>query len=158
MNNFANKLAFLAVGAFACEPDYPGDYCCRVFKDQNYEGDSANLCLTEPDLRPELWFDMSIYGLENSVSSYACGSKVAYDFCKDEAGKDCGSLNGSWGAGTEYNALVGLNDQLELVKLRTYDASENAAIVVYDDINCNGASARFYATKDVNKDATYTYS
>ena len=55
---------------------------------------------------------MSDYGLENSVSSYICGSKVAYDFCTDEAGKECGSLNGSWGAGTEWNALVDLNDKL----------------------------------------------
>ena len=46
MNNFANKLAFLAVGAFAGVADYPGDYCCHVFRDVDYEGDSKNLCLT----------------------------------------------------------------------------------------------------------------
>ena len=49
-------------------------------------------------------------------------------------------------------------DKLTLLKLRTYNASDLGAVVVYNDPDCASKSGRFYGSKDTNFDATYTYS
>ena len=90
------------------------------------------------------------------MSSYICGANVAYDLCYN--GIECGYWYGNWGAGTEWNNQEDGNDSMSLLKLRTYDASERGAVVVYNDANCNGASGRYYANKDPKLDSTYTYS
>ena len=63
MNNFTTSLALMAATAFAGVADYPGDYCCRLFRDRDFNGDSVSLCLDDPDLVSEEWFYMADYGL-----------------------------------------------------------------------------------------------
>ena len=101
---------------------------------------------------------MRDYNFDDRMTGYVCGSEVAYDFCNDPLGYECGYGKGSWGAGTQWNRHIGADDRLTLLKLRTYDAAEHGAVVVFNDPDCTGVSGRFYANKDSNQDATFIYS
>lgn len=159
MNKLANSLALLAATASAGVADYPGDYCCRIFKEDNFGGEFADFCLKDIEFTTEQWWLMDVYGFENSMNSYICGAKVAYDFCDDGVGSDCGNLHGSWGAGTEWNPSIGNEaNKMSLLRLRTYDASDNGAVVVYNNPDCAGMHGRFYGSKDSSYDATFVYS
>ena len=68
---------------------YPGDLCCRLYADQNYSGDTEDVC-----------YDYETYGADgqqsvglsssmvNRATSWWCGKNVAYDFC-DNGDTDC---------------------------------------------------------------------
>ena len=113
------KLAALMVPAALAYDTYPGDLCCRIYKDKNYGGDHVDAC-----------YDYDTYGryglqavnlgdFSNKASSWWCGKSVAYDFCLN--GEDDCKLSG---AGNGRSPQMGKGDRLDVVKMRYYDAAE----------------------------------
>ena len=153
MNKLTISLALMAATAFAGTANYPGDYCCRLYRDPFYEGQVVDVCLDDPSNPKAQLFDMRDYGMEYAMSSYICGAKVSYDICTES--DRCGNGSGSYGAGTEWNFNMGTSsNRLLIFKMRPYDASEHGAVIVYNNADCSDVSGRYYANKDTSV-ATY---
>ena len=90
--------------------------------------------------------DLSTLGWDNRVSSYYCGKNVWFDFCNDEIGSFCKNpQNFNSGAGHMRNyGIRFLNNHMSSAILGPYDPAEVGAVTLFEDIDCSGASARFY--------------
>ena len=49
--------------------------CCQLFKEEEFKGDSHELCLNKPFVLPD--------GFKDNFESWACGPYVIIDFCED---------------------------------------------------------------------------
>ena len=88
---------------------------------------------------------MSDYNFSDKVSSWYCGKKVAYDFCKDGPDGNCDIKNGDRGAGNIKSALKEKSQRFTSVYLSEYDSMEEPAAILFDEIDCNGRFGRFFA-------------
>ena len=134
---------------------YPGDSCCELYKDYNYEGESLKLCYTIKDGSPQE-FDLRTYDdFDQSVDSWYCGKNIAYDFCDLGVGEDCTGGRGESGAGTVRNGVIGMHNDLTSLRIWPYDASDRGAVTVFENRDCTGATGRFYANSNPNMYADY---
>lgn len=90
------------------------------------------------------------------MSSYECGSAVAFDLCNNTSGT-CTSKYGSTGAGHVRTSQAGHNDNVDRLYLRKYDPTVQGAIVAFKDAGCKNNSGRFYSSTDFSP-ASYTKS
>ena len=73
-------IAAALVAIASAQIDYPGDYCCELFDDWEYEGTSKLLCI-DNDTGPEgKWFNLYHEDFNNITKSFWCGSKVIHEF------------------------------------------------------------------------------
>ena len=164
-NNFEKILAsFVLVNSAAAGNVYPGDKCCTLYRDSNFEGDQLNLCFDEDTYGrhgQQQWIlrDFNLPNSsdqwENRVSSYWCGKNVAYDFCDKYYG-DCAGETGMSGAGHVMNRKFGHNDKADRIRMRYYDAAERGAAMIFRDKNCEHDAGRFYADPNTAHTAKYT--
>ena len=88
---------------------------------------------------------MSDNNFSDKVSSWYCGKKVAYDFCKDGPDEDCDKKIGDRGAGNIRSALKEKGQRFTSVYLSEYDPMEEPAAILFDKVDCNGRFGRFFA-------------
>ena len=123
---------------------YPGDYCCRLYKGYNWNGNYKNFCMSETaDYKN---YDLKTYGYNNNVSSYYCGQHVHYNFCNTRDQSTCASnTDSNSGAGTHMSPVIGNNDFMSTLQLRPYDIEKNAAVTLFMIDNCQDKSGAFFA-------------
>ena len=133
----------------AYTPEYPGDNCCILFDEPNWEeGSSLTLC-RDPNLKTQL-FDLHDYDFDNKASSGYCGKNVAYDFCDNGPDKTCDRIEGNRGAGNDRSAQIEFNNSVTSVYLSEYDPQEQPAAILFSDNNCTGRFGRFFAPNEHN--------
>ena len=102
---------------------------------------------------------MHDYDFNDSVDSWYCGKKIAYNFCSEFEGDDCSTAsNGNSGAGTARAPSMGNGDELTTLLIWPYDGAKQGAIIVFRDNDCSNSTGRFYANTDPNMYAEYTKS
>ena len=74
---------------------------------------------------------MRDYNFNDIVTSWDCGAKVAYDFCNDPTGSDCGGNNGNSGAGNARTTHTRSDDKLTILQMRNYDPMGQAAVLLF---------------------------
>ena len=60
----------------------------------------------------------------DTVDSWSCGNKIAYDMCNAEEWRDCTYMQGQTGAGTARNPHTGHGDSMTSLKMRPYDGAK----------------------------------
>ena len=122
----------------------PGDFCCTIYPEQNFKGESFTYCLQDQDE------DVRVFkiggGLNDTMSSWDCGKKVIYNFCKhyDFFDYNCTRDRGESGAGRARNPTAGRNDEMSMLRLQRYNVMEKGAVTTFTGKDCTGISARFY--------------
>ena len=168
-NNFEKKvLASFAIAlvnsAAAGDMSYPGDLCCTLYRDNDFEGSQLKLCLDTDTYGfngQQQWIlrDFNVNSSddtwENRLSSYWCGKNVEYDFCHNYYGT-CDGKKGMSGAGNVKNPKIGYNDHADRLKMRYYDATERGAVTLFKDKDCKYDTGRFYADAEATQIASYT--
>jgi len=72
------------------------------------------------------------------ASSYACGSKVIYDFCDRDGNFDfCSGGLGIFGAGPSRSEFMGNQDRASMIYMNCKNPHKEPA-VVFDGYNCMG--------------------
>ena len=67
----------------------------------------------------------------DKASSWACGRRVAYDFCKNKTVDNCEGDNGNSGAGNAHSGQIGNKNSMSTIKLYKYDPSSLAAVTAF---------------------------
>ena len=134
--------------------EYPGDLCCRLWRDKSFGGNYLTFCL--PDANTSQGWDMRDYGFDDQAGSRYCGKNVAYEFCDDPVDSTCAYSKGLSGAGTWAASDIGHNDNLTYLHMEPYDVSELGAVTLFEHPNCTGTSGRYYASTEDGAPATYT--
>ena len=70
-------------GQFVPQAEYPGDYCCRLYKDTNFTGDTELLCHSGEDSTYNKGMAASSISFNNRTSSFMCGKHTWFNFVKD---------------------------------------------------------------------------
>ena len=76
-----------ASGQFVPKVQYPGDLCCDLFNDENFEGKSKRYCNDGIGTAMKQW-DMIEERFDNKFSSLYCGKNTWYNFC-DHGAESC---------------------------------------------------------------------
>ena len=134
--------------AIAASLDYPGDLCCRFYRDANYGSSYQDFCLPDSDTNG-VW-DMRDYDFGDQAGSFYCGKNVAYDFCDDPADKTCKYGNGGSGAGTWASYRIGHDDEMTYLHMTPYDVTVLGAVTLFEHPNCTGTMGRYYASTKHN--------
>ena len=119
---------------------YPGDYCCALYKDSYYAGDTKTLC--HDPTQESTVFNLGEMGFNDEVSSWTCGKLISYQFCKDDS-PDCTGKKRESGAGTIADHQIGNNDWVTDVVLYNYDSTTQGAITMFEEKDCSGLSAGY---------------
>lgn len=126
---------------------YPGDECCMLYVEYDF-GTNGYLNVCKPYNVNPFTYDIQ-HGdyswMNDKMSSWYCGKKVAYDFCAITVGADCTGDNGNSGAGTARNFHYKKNDRTSVIILYDYNPEIQGAVTMFDDPGCSGKSGRFYA-------------
>ena len=143
-------------GQFPPQAVYPGDYCCRLYKDINFNGETELLC---HDGVESTEYNMSMNDSEiefnNRTSSFMCGKHTWFNFVKDKNHDAQAEVlqygRVMSGAGNTKNNNINIydwTDTLSRVQLGYYDALTMGAVNVYNSYGCDGPSARLYYNPD----------
>ena len=152
------------IGGFKPIVDYPGDDCCFIYDEHNfdYRGNREpnhniddrrkqichNGSRTEYDLHPMGWGD--------KLGSYICGKNVWFDFCKDGLSSCHNGDNVNSGAGHTRNyAVRHMDSRASYVVMGPYDPRQIGAVTLFEDNDCSGASGRFYWDPETASSGTY---
>ena len=153
------------VGGFKPVVDYPGDNCCYLYdeyqfdwageREENHDIDQRRELICHNGHRTDI--DVAALGWNNKVSSYYCGKNVWFDFCNGGVGSNCkGSQRFNSGAGHMKNfAIRYLGNQMSSAILGPYDPREVGAVTLFEDEDCSGASARFYWDPESLENGTF---
>ena len=109
------------------EPNFtaPRDECCNLYADANYGGGApVTFCL--PEGGDNLF--SSLDSFNDKTSSWACGKRVAYDFCNNDS---CDGDNGNSGAGNAHSSQIGNDNSMSSIHLYKYDPASQAAVTAF---------------------------
>ena len=99
---------------------YPGDRCCRIFTEANYQGDFKDFCLG--DGQNLLEFYMPDYDFDDVMSSWICGASLAYEFCWGHPVMACNNGWGWWGAGSSRDPLFAdYENEMTTLNISSFD-------------------------------------
>lgn len=149
-------VALFSLGtAASTSPAYPGDYCCTLYSEEYYEGQSDTFCISEK-IETYEW-DLADYGFGDTMSSYACGKNVTYEFCLNSNDNCGGELDQAMsGSGTINNfSVTSQTNKANLLILTLYDPEELRAVTVFTDKDCAGISGNFPENEDPTQWLTY---
>ena len=127
---------------------YPGDYCCRVYEDFNYKGESQLFCYDIEKLGKsdtKMWH-LGGHLYENNAKSWSCGKHVSYEFCRLNSNGNCEHNNGWSGAGSAKSSSSVIDRKwldMGTLNMRYYDATKLGAVTIFHDNNCTGVFADF---------------
>ena len=121
-----------AMLAVACQAlNYPGDSCCDLYADKNFNGQRVHACLGDalsptPTPAPA---GMTIkylpdFDFHDKMSSYWCGKNVYWFMCTGTSG-DCDGHHGLSGGGNTRNRQMSYGDDVDRVFLQHYDADRS---------------------------------
>ena len=89
LTNFAMTL--LVAAQANATINYPGDLCCTLYDNYNYEGAAFSVCYDAyRQGSQDYWLDPTYH-----VKSWWCGKNISYDFCEDNSGSRCQSGAGA---------------------------------------------------------------
>jgi len=151
-------------GAFQPFVQYPGDNCCYLFDDVNFDNwgrrdqntniDDFRKLICHDGTRTTI--DLHPSGWGNRASSYMCGKNVWYDFCRYGTNDCVGGDRTNSGAGFLRNYAIGhMNNSLSNAILGPYDPSELGAVTLFEGPECSGASGRFFWDPDTDESGTF---
>ena len=89
-------------------------------------------------------FDLNNLGFNDVVSSWNCGKKISYEFCKDSDTSNCVGDNRESGAGTIVNKSMHHDNWVTSVILKNYNPFKLGAVTMFKDGDCKGLSASFF--------------
>ena len=112
---------------------YPGDYCCALYTDSNFLGNTKTLC--HDPANEESYFNLVSIGFNDKLSSFSCGQKVSYTFCKD-TNYDCNHDDRASGAGTILSHEMRHNDWATYFKMKSYDPFTLGAVTTFNWNDC----------------------
>ena len=146
---------FSLVSKASTTPDYPGDYCCILYSEENYWGLSKTFCITA-SIETYEW-DLANYDFSDTMSSYQCGKNVTYEFCLNSSDNCGGELDQAMsGSGTINNSNVSSQpNKANLLILTLYDAEVLGAVTVFTERDYTGISGNFPQHEDHNRDQIY---
>jgi len=153
------------VGGFKPLVDYPGDNCCFLYENHNFDHGGNRLPSSDVTARrlqichtgSRTVINTHDLGWGNRASSYICGKNVWYDFCRDGVGRDChnGDLRNSGAGYVRNHAIRHMDNRLSTAILGPYDPREIGAVTLFEDALCSGASARFYWDPESSSSGTF---
>ena len=153
LSSFA--LATLLVAVQVSAEEYPGDFCCELWVDANFGGDSLKKCYDHDELGNNGTLESILPGgFTGNIESWSCGKNVQYDFCYNN-NDDCTGDYAEGGAGTNKNAVKGHPNWLRRFILTYYDDAERPAVTTFTGPDCTDLSGRFEASHDRNGKAQY---
>ena len=133
---------------------YPTDYCCTIYEHDGFNGAQKTVC-ADPNSDEIQVYDLDGDYMEDRMSSWWCGKNTGYRFLNNEV-KEGYSTNQMSGAGTARNYNSGHNDDISSIHIWRYFPDKQGAVTLYDDDNCTGSSAAFYAPSETF--AKYSYN
>jgi hypothetical protein len=97
---------------------------------------------------------MKDLGMNDSMTSYACGKGVKADFCNNDRNDDCYNGNGTHVAGPSKSPDVGRGDKMTTAKLYCHDYENYHAAMAFRDSNCKSDMMRI----DIGKNRSTYYN
>jgi hypothetical protein len=97
---------------------------------------------------------MKDLGMNDSMTSYACGKGVKADFCNDYPNDDCYNGNGTHVAGPSKVPNVGRSNKMTTAKVFCHDYENYHGAMAFRDSNCKSDMMRI----DIRSNGTMYYN